>query len=467
MTNQVAESNFLNRVRAFPMLSRSVRWSRIAVSVFLVALLALYVYGAVMEGSHVNFGENDQDAYGRYTVQLYKDASYIDGNRMPLFPYIVRLFYQPGMTDNALLWLGIRIGIVVSVLCLAVIGFIFFRYFPALLATTLTLITAFSLFMVRAAYYQPELLFATLLFIAFVLMLRGLYHLTPLLAASIGLVLGLAMLTKGSALLALVVFVVVKMSQTVIDLAHSNEGRRWRTALRSLTTLSLSVIVFLVVMSGYVASSRRIFGTFYYNVNTTFYVWYDSWTEAKHGTKAHNDRTGWPNMPPNELPSMSKYLLEHDLHQIIDRVSFGIQSIYTGNCGTGDAVANMHCKFIGLFGIASVVAIITDWRRWKDRLRKNAFLILFCALLLFLYLMAAAWWMVISDGPRFTLMLVLPLYFMFGYILSHPIVGSRTLWLFRREVSVVTAFLVLVLVVAAVDTFITLTTRVFIAYGGH
>ena len=79
-------------------------------------------------------------------------------------------------------------------------------------------------------------------------------------------------------------------------------------------------MAFLVVLSPYLLNSKRVFGHFFYNVNSTFYVWYDDWPAASQGTYRHGDGVGWPKMPAGEIPSMGKYLRGHSAGQIAARI---------------------------------------------------------------------------------------------------------------------------------------------------
>ena len=84
-----------------------------------------------------------------------------------------------------------------------------------------------------------------------------------------------------------------------------------------LSKIFSSLLFFLLLASpylyeNYVNYNKQIF----YNVNSTFYVWYDTWEEVENGTKLCGDRVGWPKMPEEEIPSFSKYIESHSIKKL-------------------------------------------------------------------------------------------------------------------------------------------------------
>ena len=86
----------------------------------------------------------------------------------------------------------------------------------------------------------------------------------------------------------------------------------------------MPILVFLLLLSPYLIESKAKYGAYFYNVNTTFYIWYDSWDEAKAGTLAAGDHLGWPDLPDEEIPSLQKYLDEHSAVEILHRFRDGV-----------------------------------------------------------------------------------------------------------------------------------------------
>jgi hypothetical protein len=118
---------------------------------------------------------------------------------------------------------------------------------------------------------QPELLYYFLSFSAFVLMLRLLVVPSWKLGLAAGALLGLAHLTKASVLPALLLFAVIVFAKTVYELLQRRRGDAASNAL----ALASALLAFLVVVFPYIRESKQVYGQYFYNVNSTFYIWYD------------------------------------------------------------------------------------------------------------------------------------------------------------------------------------------------
>ena len=302
---------------------------------FILIFTGLYWYGAMQQLTQVNInmGSGDQGAYMRYARQMYESNYTVIGrrNRMPVYPFLQSLFYRPGMSDEAFFVRGKYVNLILSLILLTGLTFIFFRFFHWLHAVNLMLIVAFTVFVFKASYFQTELLFYFINFCLFLLMWRLLQQPSYLLAILTGFVAGLAHLTKASIIPGLVLFLLFMGIQGGWRLYQNRHSEKHVTFNMTFTSYFLVIVLvglcFLITVYPYISTNKRVFGSYFYNVNSTFYVWYDSWEEAKHGTKKHGDRFGWPNMPHEKIPSMSKYLREHTLQQILARFQNGGQRI--------------------------------------------------------------------------------------------------------------------------------------------
>lgn len=422
---------------------------------FLLVVLALHSYGAYQHLHERNIGErntgyqkNDQEDYMLYAKALYfSDYRYVgDGNRMPLYPALQSLHYSPTISMEDYFVQGKYLNVGLSILLLIGLFGIFLRYFPTLAAMNLMLVTTFQLYMFRAAYFQAELLYYTLSFGAFVLMLRLLRQPEWKFAILTGGLAGLAHLTKASFLPALFTFGFVIGLKMVLT---ARREKRWKPFWSNALSLGLALGVFLLVLYPYISQVKDTFGHYFYNVNTTFYIWYDNKAEveASSSTKAHGDSIGWPNLPDDELPSVQKYLRETSPREFWERMVFGAKLSFRRHIMPG---SYGYSPYIGGYPLVvlllALMAYFDKSRRaeFKRLIGEYRYLLLYVVLFLVGYSLLYMFYMQISGGQRFMLALFLPLMFSATMAMNLPIFqtlgvnvgGERVRWVSLANVIV-------------------------------
>ncbi len=434
----------------------------------ILIIVGLYWYGAVEQLARVNTDMNstDQSAYMNYARSLYKSNYTFTGgrSRMPVYPSLQSLFYRPDMTDEAFFTRGKYINLVLSLGLLAGLAFVFRQFFSWLHSLNLVLIVAFTVFIFKAGYFQAELLFYFLNFCLFLLMWKFLQRMSWRLAILTGIVAGLAHLTKASILPGLVIFMVlagVKWGWATLRSRHSyGDAIPTKFILSHLLAVLLVGAFFLITVFPYINTSKRVFGHYFYNVNSTFYIWYDSWEEAKQGTRAHGDRVGWPDMPPEEIPSMSRYLREHTLQQIIGRFVDGGQRVRNS---VVDSYG--YFKYIVVYLCLLIIAFLRSWRRARQAVMSNPFLYLFLALYFTGYILLYFWYAPIVSSNRLILAQFIPFMFTVSYGLHTLLISSR---LKARGQSVYSLAIINLAIfpIVITDIYFVLTERVGAMYGG-
>jgi hypothetical protein len=281
------------------------------------------------------------------------------------------------------------------------------------------------------------LLFYFTSFCAFVLLLQLFVRPRWWLALFAGVMTGVAHLTKASVLPALAIWAVVFGAGII----WTRSADRWRR----LAMLGLVLASFLVVVFPYIQTSKRIYGSYFYNVNSTFVVWCDSSSEGYEFLKAHGDKTQWREVPPDQRPSARKYWREHTVAQIARRLWKGSLDLITQN-----ARAIGYYKFVITLVAVGLSLCLRHWREARDVIVENPFAAIFCLLFLAGYFVLYAWYDQIINDARFVLSIFLPFAFAASLFVLRAGRG-RIVSLARRQLAFEQFFAALILALAMID----------------
>lgn len=445
------------------------------ISVIIIAALGVYLYATIKQLNRVNLDitRTDQDAYIHFTKDM-RESNYTylgDRNRMPVYPFIQSLFYRKSMGEQTFFRQGKYINICLSILMLAFLFFIFKKIFVDWLFTiNLTLVTAFSVFMFRAAYFQCELLFYFLNFLSFLLMCKMLIKPEWKWGILTGAVLGITHLTKASVLPGILLWVffsivslIYLVNKVIFAKGDADYTREYKNkSLSRLFCVICLALGFIITIYPYLADTKKKFGSYFYNVNTKFYLWYDSWEEAKSGTQGHGDEQGWPDMPPELIPSPSKYLREHSMQQIIRREVEGFYELVM-NLHNPDGYGYSKYCYIYSFAFFLFLALAFEKIQIKT-IAKYSIPALFCLAYFILYILLYAWYAPIASGDRFILSLFLPLMFILSFVITKSSKSIYFSGMPYRE-NILHLFNILILYIFASDLF-SLVQKALYAYTG-
>ena len=412
----------------------------------------------------------DQRAYMIFAISAYETNFHFTGgrNRMPIYPFMQALFYTPNLPREAYFELGKQVNIILSTLSLFLLGAAFFRRFSKIFAIYAVLCIAFVSFAFKAPYFQAEILFYTVFALAFILSVEALSAPRLYKSAGVGILYALAHLTKASALPGIVLFVFCHVLMTIFLLLRRTKSREvlFKHVLFALTP----VLSFCAVLFPYFSESHERYGSFLYNVNTTFYVWYDSWDEAKAGTRAAGDRQGWPDLPDDQIPSMGKYLREHSGQEILKRFRSGIGRLIGYGCYFKNSKHSFgYCSQIGLNLIVlsictGILAVNCPWRQLRRRLHVYGFMALF----LCVYGLAFAWYMpLIGSGNRTILSLLIPFLWTVGIVVHSPQITLPRVTLIKWRPRAITIVYVLILITLAYEIRQVVDFRAITMFGGE
>jgi hypothetical protein len=407
----------------------------------------------------------DQSAYLE-AARGMKQSGYTyqtDRNRMPLYPFLQSWHYQNGMEDARFFEQAKTFNVVLSVFILLGLFAIFIKLLPHHPAINLFLITTFLLFVFRAPFFQAELLFFFLAFVSYLLLCRLLLKPDVKWAILTGVVLGLTHLTKASILPAVGLYVGVALLQgiTAVWQHHRLPAPPTFPLRQQLLAVSIVVILFLLTISPYIINSKRIFGHYFYNVNSTFYMWYDSWEEAKAGTRAHGDRVGWPDMPPEEIPSFGKYVREHTPQEIVARFYHGLRrTIKATRASFG------YFNYFALYSVLTLLTVSIRYRHTVWLFQRYFFPFLFIVTYFSSYLLIYSWYFPVSHGIRFSQSQFVPYMFTLSYILFVLYKGELVTWWRGRPIRFTAVFNFFVTIMLIPDVYLVITDRIARIWGG-
>lgn len=401
--------------------------------VLLGAVLCGYVYSGFRQREYLNRSATagGQHPYLRDAERMAVDggvAYFGDHNRMPLVPALVSLAYVPQWTrffDRATL-----VAIASGAVLLVLVAVVCFAMLPRAPATFVTLLGTVCVFMPKASFVQAELAYYALSLAAWAVMCRVIVRPDWRWSGLAGVLCGLAFWAKASAwplMLAFAIIMIVRSAMALRGRIREKGDRAAADELAGPASVGLvAVIAFLLIAGPYLRECKQTFGHYLYNVNSTFFIWCDSWTEASAFAKHYDIERRYPDAPPEEIPTAGRYWRTHSAGRIVARLCYG-----------ASALARLLYRSAYLKYVA-IIAIVAGFVAWKRRrllkvMRPEDWLVVcFCALVAGGYLTAYAWYALVAYGDRFVLSLMLPAAFAlswfvarYGRHVGHVIVAGR------------------------------------------
>ncbi len=393
-----------------------------------IALFFLYLYLDIAQKQsrrNPDLTRSDQSAYIDFAKKAHESRLQFTGNRnrMPLYPWIQALFYLPQMADETFFQQGKQLNIVLSLLGLLTLGIAFFAKFSKLYAFYAILAIAFLVFAIKSPFFQVEILFYTLFGLAFMLSLDTLLSPKWRKSIGIGVLFALAHFSKASALPGLLIFISSYGILFLLKLFNRSLDRKQvkRILYHALTPL----VVFMALLFPYFQESKDKYGSYFYNVNTTFYMWFDSWDDAREWASIAQPRQGWPDRPDEEIPSLSKYLREHAADDIIERFRNGAAALFRSGCYSKHYSFG-YCSQVGLNLLILALGLPLLFKGIRRRKSEQNMHIVWYVLLFFLlYVLSFAWYMpIIGWGHRTLLSLAIPMLWTVGLVVHIPQIQS-------------------------------------------
>ena len=380
-----------------------------------VLMAVWYVQTARHQNSVLNLSAT---AGGQYPYLVYASglarngqAPYLgDRNRMPLLPAMLSVFHDDDWETfvERAAWFSI----VLSVLILIGIGGLAYASLPAWSATAFTIVAMSTVFIYKASFVQVELLYYGLLLVSWVLLCRVILRPSIAWAAAAGATLGLTFLAKASGAATLSAFLAASVVHLVLIIRPrrvTGENPADGTGGRGTDVLLSTVVVVFVsaaIAYPYLNHNRTRFGRYFYNVNSTFFMWCDSWSEAKAFADTYQISDRYPtDAPPERIPSPGNYWRRHSTQQIAQRA-------WNGLCALGHlAWHGPYAKYLLVVVVFCGAIGLKHYRQLRSIPLEGWIAALFCAMFFGGYLASYAWYAQIAYGDRFLISLFLPALF--------------------------------------------------------
>ena len=445
-----------------------------ALLAFAIGLFFLSLYlNVAQQQSPVNpdLTRSDQGAYMDIAKQAYETRFQYTGtrNQMPLYPWIQALFYSPEMDDETFFQQGKRLNIALSLICLLTLGIAFFAKFSKIYAFYSILFIAFLVFAIKSPFFQTEILFYTLFSFAFILSLDTLISPKWYKPIGVGLLFALAHLSKSSGMPGLFIFA---SSYGILFLLKLFSRGLSREQVRQILYYALApVAVFMILLFPYFQESKEKYGSYFYNVNSSRLMWYDSWDEAFNAMQRAEEQGGWASLPAEEIPSLSNYLKDHSPSDMIARFRLGAKHLIWSGCNYQlSPYAFGHCGQVVLsliiLGLGLLMLLFKDIRLQNSA--KHIHIVWYILLFFVLYALSFAWYRpIIGGGTRTFLTLLIPLLWTVGLAVHSPQIQSLQFTLFQQQVKVFHIVYLLMTLTVFYEIYLVVAFRAARMYGGE
>lgn len=462
---------------------RWLRWLPLA----LLALIPLYLTAARGHTATFNHDDyqNDQKVYLRIAQKL-KASDYehfTPRQRTPGFSYVLSAFWKPEYVENDELsnvsetWFerGKQINIVLSVFLLAGLCVFFQRTLggtvPALLAT---LACGFLLYVFRAGYTQPELLYWSLNVVAYYLLMRMLWAPGWGLAVAGGAVSAAAYFVKAGTQPLMLLFVV----SYALKLAWDWWRQKKRPKLSALLQGAVVPAVFVALLAPYLMGSYRVFGNPFYSTYSKHIMWVragkDSFKNDMYAVMNAGaaDRpitqedfdAAWKKLsdkPPPEIPTLGRYLRTHTAGEIIARP---FEGLVTNHKRMQKYYPSAYLFLQWLLWTALVVAALNARKLWPQ-IRSHLPVVFYVTGFFAGYLVLYGWYDGLRIGARLILSLYVPAVFTLIWFIAAQTRGL-VLRAGRFELNVRNIAFAMLAVVLVVKIVTVLTGELYANYSG-
>jgi 4-amino-4-deoxy-L-arabinose transferase-like glycosyltransferase len=346
----------------------------------LLIIVAFFISLIPLAGENVYSSGEDQRDYLKIALWIADGSGFSDGNRHPLYPLLLAPL---AIRDISFFTAAKIFSMIIGSLSLGIV-FVVSRHIVGEVGgvAVLGLMAWNAEFRRTAAFVNVEVLFVPLFILAWytaVQALTAISEKTVLWSSLAGFSAGLVYLTKANGILLVLIYGVSLFWLMGPKLIRSSN-------------LWLFIITFLLTALPFWFYNAAQYGNPWFNINTTNYMWLDSWEESYV-------------YEASALPTISTYWRHHSVAQIGERVGNGLllaapKQWYGAVRLKAMPETRVAANTAVLAGITIFILIAyKTGQQWQQR--RAAFL--FTSVGIFLFSSLFAWYHPISDAARFIL----------------------------------------------------------------
>lgn len=334
------------------------------------------------QSAYLNLGLNIKNGYGYVTLGK-NNGIYPEANIHPIFPYLLSCYF-PKSFEQAKIF-----NLIISTFILIILFFLSQKLFGDLVAILSIFLLSFnSCFQSEAIFVSCEPLLLLFTFLSCYYIFTGFKDEKNWLLA--GFYTGLAYLTKGTGILILLSFILFGII----------------TKLFKKQFFYYFILIFLITASPLIIRNIIVFKEPFYNINTKYVMWTDSWTEFLNLQKQGQ-----------HLPTIVDYFKTHSLKQAFLREIQGISimvNVFIASFRlifiepfTSTIKVNVLLSFFRtLVNLFLFILFVFGILKLNNKQEKTFFIILFS-----LFFFSFAWYYKIFYALRFIFPLIPFLYF--------------------------------------------------------
>ncbi|MEM0898189.1 MAG: hypothetical protein AAGJ79_15035 [Verrucomicrobiota bacterium] len=447
-----------------------------------LALVPLYLSAVASHGEKWNHGGpiepggpetyylNDQKVYLRAASKIHEvGIDFVAPRQRTLgYSYLLAAFYDTTFDPEdrempiSLEWFvrAKTVNAWLSVVLLGVLGVFFARTLSVGFAASAITATAFLLYIFRASYTQPELLYWTLNCILFYLLWMMLREPRWWLGVASGVLAAAAFFVKAGTLPLIYLFIAAFGFKMFWDRFVLKKGWPWKSVLQG----ALVPLVFVLTLFPYLQHSWKTFGSPFYSTYSKHIMWSENKDEMyavmtagaaekpitdgefqekyrEHYLRRHPDADP-ASIPARPAPSAKRYFSDNSLGEAKARLDEGIGSNRSRmKKYYPSAWKFLDRSFKGMLIVAGI-ALVGFSIGARERLGKTVLegIPIFLYVLGFFtgYLILYAWYNELGIGVRLMLSLYVPFIFAtlwvgdrLGKVLQIPLPGGRGIYLVK------------------------------------